>query len=94
MTRFCTLQKEHDNVKKRYEIIENPEDGDIHIYRGYLEVTGASVAIVGKYICAFTETIEEDPEYEFDELLIDHKATKFYIFVNGELELDLTMQTN
>jgi hypothetical protein len=66
-------------------VIENPEDGDTHIYRGYLEVTSASIHMVGTYLCAFNEAIEENPEYEFDELLIDHKATKFYIFVNGEI---------
>ncbi len=78
------LQRENENVKKRYEVIENPEDGDIYIHRAYLEITSATVDIVGRYLCAFNETLEFQEDVEYDELLIDHKATNFYIFVNGE----------
>lgn len=69
----------------RYEVVE-----DIYVYRGYLEVSSATVQNVGAYFCAFNESIEGNPDYEYQELIIDHKATKFYIFVNGEIEDFLT----
>lgn len=51
-----------------------------------MDVTSASVDNVGSHICAFAESVEQNPEIEHEELLIDHKATSFYIFVNGEIK--------
>lgn len=68
------------------EIIHDDPQEDENIYRSYLTLKSATVENVGRYYCVFNESIKEDEyEYEYEEQVLDYKASSIYVYVNGKV---------
>jgi hypothetical protein len=49
-----------------------------------MTLTDVTVENLGKYYCIFNESLERNPEADFEERVIDYEATSIYVFINGE----------
>lgn len=55
-----------------------------YVYRTFMTLTDVTVKNLGKYYCIFNESLERNPEADFEGRVIDYEATSIYVFVNGK----------
>lgn len=90
MTTSNNFQNDHETNLEVNEIVLNSPQQDENIYRSYLKISSANVNNVGRYYCAFNESINENDEFE--QLVNNFKASSIYVFVNGEIIITNSME--